>query len=173
MFTAKKKKSIGFNLVENKFIFAVIIISSVLVANYFIMAWIPPSQDPPGGITPGLEPQIYLTRDTRVGCPPAALDDTPLITQNLSIASDTIVDIQADIIRHASGRCDLYLLLDGATVLDHGLTYTSSLQWEDVYVSWSGQIAAGNHTISVRASSCADAWGCGQSWGKIRTKVYE
>ncbi len=111
------------------------------------------------------------TLDTRAGCPPAAAANTDLFTQVFTLARTTSAYISADMIRSATTRVDLGLYIDG-TVVDWALTYTPSVQWADAQVVWTGTLAAGSHTISLR-SPTANVWGCGSSWGGIRTILFE
>jgi hypothetical protein len=111
------------------------------------------------------------TGDPVSGCPPSRAANTDLFTQAFTLSGTTYVYITADIIRRASGRVDLQLYVDG-TLLDRTLTYTSSTQWEDAHVVWTGTLVAGAHTVSLR-SPTANVWGCGSGWGAIDTIIFD
>ena len=48
--------------------------------------------------------------------------------------------------RNTKGRADLYLFVDDKGS-DNALTYTSSKQWEDATVFWTGKLKPGHHHI--------------------------
>lgn len=125
----------------------------------------------PDGSTQTRKPRTIHTVDPRGGCPPAHAANTDLFTQTFSLSSTASVSTHAAIIRSGSGRHDLMLYVDGVQ-RDITLTYTSSTQWEDAHVQWSGVLAPGNHTISIRGNT-SNVWGCQSSWGSIDTIIYE
>ena len=75
--------------------------------------------------------------DTREGCPPAAAQQSRLIEKQFSVAEDSVVTVSAHLSRHAVGRVDLQLYVDGRQV-DQALTYTSELEWVDAGLFWLG-----------------------------------
>eukprot|EP01051_Picozoa_sp_SAG22_P017248 SAG22_NODE_2615_length_2375_cov_10.619947_3_plen_285_part_01 len=102
--------------------------------------------------------QVYRTEDTREGCPPEAEASSRLIEKRFSVAEDSVVTVSGHLSRHAVGRTDLQLFVDGRR-MDQALTYTSELQWEDAGVFWLGELAVGDHEIWLE-SATADVWGC-------------
>jgi hypothetical protein len=111
------------------------------------------------------------TEDSRVGCPSAWAGNTALITQNITMARDGYVQITSSIIRLAAGRHDLQLYVDGY-LSDQTLTFSSTGEWIDAHVHWSGALSAGNHTITISSPS-ANIWGCGGAWGSIDTVIFD
>ena len=125
----------------------------------------------PDGSTQTKAPRVIHTTDPRGGCPPAHAANTDLFVQSFSTTASTLIYVSAAIIRNTSGRADLQLYVDGVQ-RDITLTYTSSTQWEDGYVEWTGSLGAGNHTVSLRSPQ-ASVWGCQTDWGSIDTIIFE
>jgi hypothetical protein len=73
--------------------------------------------------------------------------------------------IQGHLIRNAGGRRDLHLVVDGK-LKDRTLTYSSSRQWEDATVFWSGALGKGKHSIYLNSPQ-ANTWGCQDQWGDL------
>ena len=73
------------------------------------------------------------------------------------------------LIRNAAGRQDLHLMVDGSLV-DRTLTYSSSGQWEDASVHWTGPVAGGEHTVHLQSPQ-ANVWGCQDQWGDLDVLV--
>jgi len=112
------------------------------------------------------------TEDTRAGCPDRSFPaNTALITQKFTMASNGFVYVTGDIIRHTIRRADLHLHIDG-NLIDRTLTYTSSPQWEDAHVVWTGPLPAGTHLVELKSPS-RGVWGCGSAWGSIDTIIIE
>ncbi len=118
-----------------------------------------------------VQPTIIRTPDTRQGCPAPATAGKPLWSQSFELTKPGHVVIRADSTRYFNGRADLALYLDDVRV-NQTLTYTSSRQWEEANVSWSGPLSAGTHTVDLRSPQ-ADTWGCGETWGAIETTIYQ
>ncbi|MDC0257942.1 hypothetical protein OAK35_04275 [Crocinitomicaceae bacterium] len=112
------------------------------------------------------------TKDPNPGCGTAFAPNATIFTQNINLANNGEVIISADLIRSYSGRVDLTLYVDGV-FRDQTLTYTSSWQWEDAHVNWSGSLAAGAHTVELRNGGYNGNWGCGVNWGSIDTVIFE
>ena len=74
-----------------------------------------------------------------------------------------------NIIRRATGRQDLHLIIDGS-LMDRTLTFSSSVQWEDAVVHWVGEVDRGGHTVSL-SSPQANVWGCQDQWGDLNILV--
>ena len=64
----------------------------------------------------------------------------------------------------------MYLVEDGV-VKDWALSYSSSLQWEDMAVYHLGTVAPGSHTYSITADSAV--FGCGPPWGAMEVLVFD
>ena len=88
----------------------------------------------------------YQTPDKRSGCPSKAGANKALISRTITVGKPAIAIVQGHMIRSAPGRRDLYLYVDGK-LKDRTLTFTSSKQWEDAAVYWSGNLGKGKHTI--------------------------
>jgi len=116
-------------------------------------------------------PRVIHTEDPGSGCPSTAAANSDLMIQSFTLANAAMVQISASMIRQAAGRVDLLLFVDG-TQVDQSLTYQATVQWEDAHVRWSGTLAAGAHTVSLR-SPTANVWGCGAVWGSIDTIIFE
>merc|ERR1712166_134697 len=86
-------------------------------------------------------------------------------SKTFTASSSSVLVATGHIIRLHKGRADLQLMLDGK-VRDTTLTYTSSRQWEDASVFWSGVIGAGKHTAYLRGGN-ANIWGCQDNWGDL------
>ncbi len=125
----------------------------------------------PDGSVQTKKPRVIHSEDTRGGCPPGWAANTDMISQTFTLTATAAISTSSAIIRNTSGRADLVLYVDGGFA-DQTLTYTSSAQWEDAYVQWSGNLGPGTHTISIRSPS-ASIWGCGNSWGSIDTIIFE
>jgi hypothetical protein len=80
-----------------------------------------------------------------------------LISRTITVGKPAIAIVQGHMIRSAPGRRDLYLYVDGK-LKDRTLTFTSSKQWEDAAVYWSGNLGKGKHTIYI-AGPNANTWG--------------
>jgi hypothetical protein len=107
----------------------------------------------------------YQTPDTRRGCPPGAGANKALISKTFTVSAPSILMVQGHLIRNAPGRRDLFLYVDKG-LKDRTLTYTSSRQWEDASVFYSGTVGAGTHTAYL-ASPNANTWGCQDQWGDL------
>lgn len=112
------------------------------------------------------------TPDPTGGCGTSYAPGASIFSQNITMANAGEVIVSADLIRNYSGRVDLTLYVDGVW-RDQTLTYTSSWQWEDAHVNWSGSLGAGNHTIELRNGGYWGNWGCGTTWGSIDTVIFE
>jgi len=99
----------------------------------------------------------YQTPDKRSGCPSKAGANKALISRTITVGKPAIAIVQGHMIRSAPGRRDLYLYVDGK-LKDRTLTFTSSKQWEDAAVYWSGNLGKGKHTIYI-AGPNANTWG--------------
>ena len=109
--------------------------------------------------------------DSRPGCPGLLPSNTAIFTQAVSVTGDTPVYVTVGIIRKTNGRADPYMYLDG-TLIDLALTNTSSSQWEDANLVWSGILSGGSHTLTVDSPS-ADVWGCGVTRGSMDIVIFE
>jgi hypothetical protein len=109
--------------------------------------------------------KAYQVPDTRRGCPPKAGANKPLISKTFTVSVPSVVMITGHIIRNAPGRRDLHLILDGK-LKDRTLTFTSSRQWEDASVFYSGPVGKGKHTAYLRGPN-ANTWGCEGQWGDL------
>ena len=109
--------------------------------------------------------QIHTAKDTRKGCPAKSKAGQPLVKTVFTIATESIVVVHGNLIRNMKGRADLQLKVDGRLV-DMTLTYTSSKQWEDAAVFWTGKLPKGKHTAMV-TSGQANVWGCSKEWGDL------
>ena len=113
----------------------------------------------------------YQTSDTRKGCPAKAAAHSKLINKTFTLASKSLLMVTGHIIRSAVGRSDLNLHVDNKTA-DDGLTYTSSKQFADGHVFWTGTVEAGPHNAWL-SSPTANAWGCQGNWGENSRLVYQ
>jgi len=75
------------------------------------------------------------------------------------------VVVTGHLIRSIAARSDLKLLVAGS-VKDYTLTYSSTKQWEDGVVHWTGTLNKGTHRFALQ-STTPNAWGCGGSWGDM------
>jgi hypothetical protein len=115
--------------------------------------------------------RVIHSPDPRGGCPGAWAANTPMWVTSFTLAREAAVHITGDMIRSGGARHDLVLVVDGVQ-RDVTLTYTSSVQWEDAHVVWSGVLAAGNHDVWLQSPS-ADVWGCTADWGAVDIIVFE
>ncbi len=130
---------------------------------------------PVAGQTTGIisrSPRVIMTPDTRVGCPPAAAVGTDLWTQSFTLTRSAVVIIHGETIGYATGRRDLELYVDGA-FRDRNIADTYNLAWTDSHTHWGGVLAAGSHTVSLRSAIGANVFGCGSSYGRITTMIFE
>jgi len=123
-------------------------------------------------IAPTRRPPIYAP-DTRTGCPPAggsAGGVTVLATTGAFVVDrPATVHATANIISVTSGRRDTRIYVDGALVTEH-LVRTEIRDWAPHQVQWTGTLAAGPHTVELRAGSTLagpDGYGCGPSYGQL------
>ena len=100
----------------------------------------------------------YQTADARVGCPAIAAANSRLIQTTVTVTTKSLVTATGHMIRKYRGRADLQLMLDG-TKVDDTLTFTSSSQWADAAVYWSGMISVGTHTFWLQSNK-PNIWGC-------------
>ena len=107
----------------------------------------------------------YQTPDSRAGCPARAAARAKLIQKTFTLAKKSLLMVTGHIIRKAVGRSDLNLHVDNKTA-DDGLTYTSSNQFADAHVFWTGTKNAGPHTAWL-SSPKANVWGCKGNWGDL------
>ncbi|PCJ78381.1 MAG: hypothetical protein COA57_16160, partial [Flavobacteriales bacterium] len=116
-------------------------------------------------------PYALHTEDVIAGCPPVRAANTDLFTQTFTTDRTADLRITATMIRSASGRVDLQLFVNGVN-RNTAITYTPTSQWVSANVQWTGNVAAGSHTISLR-SPTANVWGCGAIYSSIDTTVIE
>lgn len=122
-------------------------------------------------IAPTGRPPIYAV-DTRGACPVGGSvgNVTVLVTTGAFVLDrPAYVHATANIISNASGRRDALLYVDGALQSQH-LVRTEIKDWAPHQLQWTGQLAAGSHTIEMRAGStlaATDGYGCGPSWGHL------
>jgi len=107
----------------------------------------------------------WNTPDNRRGCPPGARAGWALIKRDINLAATSVVMATGHLIRQAPGRRDLHLMVDGK-LRDRTLTYSSSRQWEDATVFWSGTLGKGKHSLYLNSPQ-ANTWGCQDSWGDL------
>ncbi len=117
----------------------------------------------------GTTTSVVFTPDTVAGCPAARAANVDLFQQVLNMTAPNSVFITANMLRLANGRADLGLFVDGVVKLWTG-AYTPVVEWAPATLTWSGPLAAGSHTISLRSPQ-ANVWGCGATWGGINTMV--
>lgn len=121
-------------------------------------------------------PRVITTTDGFAGCPGTRAAGTGICSTTITLVSNSIIVVEGRLIRACggnSGRCDTYLNLDGTTVhrfIDYCDGATS--EWVQHVLSWMGPVAAGTHTF-IAASSCANAIGCGDSWGHLQFLIFE
>lgn len=115
-------------------------------------------------------PRVIWTGDPTGLCPPVRAAFTDLFVQYFTLDRAASVYIRGDMIRSATGRVDLYLLING-TIRDRAIASTSVVEWQDANVAWAGTLAAGNHNVSLQ-SNVANVWGCGPEWGEIITVLF-
>jgi hypothetical protein len=122
------------------------------------------------------KPRMVFTPDTRAGCPPAGTGED-LISQKITVANGATVFVVANDISLGTGRRDMYLYLDGVQLPGgYSLVRTEVSDWAEHSISWSGELSAGSHVISVRTPNPNFGFGCYQppnSWGSISTAVFE
>ena len=111
----------------------------------------------------------YNFPDTREGCPPTHQANTDLILGKFTVAATSVVTVTGHMVRHFAGRSDAYLHVDGDKK-DYTLSYSKTKKWEDVQLHWVGQLAKGDHTVSIQSDK-PNAWGCGALWGDIDVLV--
>jgi hypothetical protein len=109
--------------------------------------------------------KAYQTPDTRRGCPPSAGANKPLIKKDFTLGTESVIMAQGHLIRNAAGRRDLHLVVDGR-LKDRTLTFSSSRQWEDATVYWTGALGKGKHSVYLRGPN-ANTWGCQDQWGDL------
>eukprot|EP01001_Neometanema_parovale_P009758 NODE_5_length_5289_cov_242.816492_g4_i0.p1 GENE.NODE_5_length_5289_cov_242.816492_g4_i0~~NODE_5_length_5289_cov_242.816492_g4_i0.p1 ORF type:complete len:1679 (-),score=414.19 NODE_5_length_5289_cov_242.816492_g4_i0:253-5238(-) len=109
--------------------------------------------------------------DSRAGCPGSYPAGQPLITSTFEMKEAGSVYVTAEIIRHAAGRDDVTLVLDG-TVVARDLPYSAVKTWQQGYLTYSGNVGAGRHTFWV-AGSKDSVYGCGSSWGRINVMPFD
>merc|ERR1712166_1421880 len=56
-------------------------------------------------------------------------------------------------------------IVDGR-LKDRTLTFSSSKQWEDATVYWTGALGKGKHSVYLRGPN-ANTWGCQDQWGDL------
>jgi len=115
-------------------------------------------------------PTVVRVTDKRTGCPPTSAAGSDQIVAPFTLTRSTTVEIAGDLIRNFAGRADLNLILDGQMVTS-SLTYTPTVQWAPAHLAWAGTLAAGAHTVSLRAPD-ANLWGCGEPWGAINVVIH-
>ena len=115
-------------------------------------------------------PRVIRAPDPVSGCPPDRPPNTDLFTQTFSLDRSASVHITANMVRHAEGRADLLLFLDGVLV-DQTITYTNTMQWQGAIVQWVGVLSTGSHNVSLRSPE-ANVWGCLANWGAINTIIF-
>ncbi|MDI7268996.1 MAG: hypothetical protein QME96_13490, partial [Myxococcota bacterium] len=116
-------------------------------------------------------PRTIFTPDTRAGCPPAATAGN-LIAQTVNVPNGGTVHVTGRIISYTSGRRDLHLLINGVAQVNN-LGRTEVVDWLDHVVVWTGWLAPGTHTISIRTPNTTIGFGCGGPWGSITTIVFD
>jgi hypothetical protein len=115
--------------------------------------------------------RVIHSPDPRGICPGTFPAGTPMWVTSFTLAREAAVHITGDMIRSGGARHDLQLVVDGVQ-RDITLTYTSTVQWEDAHVVWSGVLAAGNHDVWLQSPS-ADVWGCTGDWGAVDIIIFE
>ena len=111
------------------------------------------------------EAAVYRTSDNRSGCPGEYPELNDLFAKTIEVTSTSVVMATGHSARRGKGRHDFYLKLND-TKKDSALTYTTSIQWEDAYVHWLGEVPAGTHKFSVQGKT-PDVWGCDSQWGDL------
>ena len=125
----------------------------------------------PNGSIISRAPRVVRTVDNRSGCPPTAAAGSTLLSQDITLNREATVYVTVSMVRYYfSGRADLELLVDNVTMSRH-ITFTDI--WATATPVWSGTLAAGTHTISLKDSYNANIWGCGAEWGHINTLIFE
>ena len=122
-------------------------------------------------VAPSGRPPIFAT-DTRAGCPPAG--STGGVTVLVTTGSFTLdrpawVNVTGNMISMSTGRRDVAVYVDGAqrTV---SLVRTEVRDWAPHQEHWTGLLAAGTHTVELRAVNTLvglDGYGCGSSHGHL------
>jgi len=118
-------------------------------------------------------PRAVHSTDPVAGCPPARAVNTNLWTQSFTLTRSSTVFISGDIIRNASGRHDLGLFLNGSSYATAITNTGSTSDWVSGHVQWTGTLAAGTYTQSIRGVSSSNVWGCGGSWGSMDALIFE
>lgn len=120
-------------------------------------------------------PRFIMTRDPRVGCPPAQAANTDLFVQTFTTTDVASIRVFGSIIACAAGRNDLILIVDG-TEVDRTLSSPNGAGgdcWVGMQVeAVLNDIAAGNHKVSMRGT-VANIYGCQETWGHISTMIFE
>jgi hypothetical protein len=126
----------------------------------------------------GTNIRTIYTNDERPGCPnPTTNGTTPLINQTFTLYTTSQVYVTASNIRFYSGRADLNLVLDG-NVVATGISFTETVNWVSLSLSWAGQLAPGNHLlqqfpVQMPWSNGIGIWGCGSQYGWISTLIID
>ncbi len=117
-------------------------------------------------------PRAIHTTDPRAGCPSAWAANTDFFTSSFTLSRSGTVLMSGDLIRLQSGRADLQLYVDGGFLMQAITNTGTSADWVGGHVQWTGVLAAGAHTVSMRSPQ-ANVWGCGSSWGSMDVLIFE
>lgn len=119
-------------------------------------------------------PRVLVTRDPRGGCPGLYVAGEDLVTQTFSTHGLATVQASGNIIACTAGRHDLILYVDGIEV-DRTLASPNGPGgdcWVGMFVEGVLEVGPGDHTVSLRGTA-PDIYGCGASWGRIQTTLFE
>ena len=117
-------------------------------------------------------PYTVHSTDPNAGCPGARAANTDLWTMSITLTRSSQVLLTGDIIRYALGRADLQLYIDGGFLSQTATNTGTVTDWVGAHVQWTGTIAAGTHTVSLR-SPVANVWGCTGTWGSMDAVIFE
>ena len=119
-------------------------------------------------------PRVLVTRDPRGGCPGLYVAGEDLVTQTFSTHGPATVQASGNIIACTAGRHDLILYVDGIEV-DRTLASPNGPGgdfWVGMFVEGVLEVGPGDHTVALRGTA-SDVYGCGASWGRIQTTLFE
>jgi hypothetical protein len=133
-------------------------------------------------------PRRIVVTDDRGGCPPSPANDR-LMTATFTLANESIVSVQSQIIRRRSSaqRCDSVLYgvgvpnvngsAAGTNPLMQYLSFNdqSTVEWDTHYHCWMGLVPVGTHTFYIDnvTTGCRNFYGCGVTFGQMHIMIFE
>jgi len=121
---------------------------------------------------PRKKPRVVRITDPNTGC---LIVHTPIYNYAFALTDTSDYTITGKSIRYGTGRHDINLLVDGATV-QIVLTYTpvaEGAQWAEAVFTYGGNFLPGAHTIQVLPVDNSVPWGCGNLYGNMIVTFFD